>query len=968
VRIDSTGAVGIGTTSPSQLLTLDVASAANGIRIFSTGAGSGGTPIFEGIGYRADGNTTFGTRFGAAFRRSDGTAIASGQNLGYYTFGGQHGTATTFTAANVRYPASITGVAEGSFTNASTMPTGISFRTGSVGDDLYAVNQTYGTERMRITSSGLVGIGRTPTSRTLEVASSIGILAPALTSARIDLFSNGQTASEFTIGQGAFASTDNIAYVWNRANAAMVFATNNVERVRIDSAGAVNIPTAPGTNPGLLNVRSADLGGTATNTSTIATMRVASGNEDKIIFDAVRNTTGANWDTASLRVRRMVDASNHNFLEFANNGTYIGWGANRRVAIYDGNNNAMDILGKMNLTSALGTSRSTIDWGVTQSGLTIWNTDNTPLSLGTTGTNRMTISAAGDTSFLGNVNIDANTLSFGSTGRQMINLWGTAHAIGIQSNTTYFRAGSGGRFSWFLGGVHSASEDDPGAGGSRVMTMASTGIIVGSNTVQTDGTIRTRRNGNNIEWGHTNTAGYHATLGAEVGTGAPFIALGAEAGTNSNTYRTRGRGATILRGDNGAFSISTLASTNADNQSLVDRFGIDSTIVYVKHASGDRRHMFRDGYLDTANLANSAWAVFDARATAYNFRDAAGTVLLGTNGNGTLTNLGGIISRGANNLNTIGATGFHSGFLILDPSTTGAPTTDWQNTIKCFGPHWGYGGEYSFELSHPFFADDLYVRRTVTGSPVAWRKILTNSNAQAANGSAASPTFSFESDVNTGMYSVGVDALGFSTGGVNRLTIDNVGAAVFTGLIVGRPTGGTNVNTNNDTGSFSVRSDASNAASMSFHRTGAFAINMGVGTDNVFRIGGWSASNDCLQLSATGNLTALGNVTAYSDERLKTNIETLDPLKVFEMRGVSFVKDGKAGSGVVAQEMQKVAPELVHDELEYLSVAYGNTVGYLIEGAKWLKESLKKAEEKVEILEEIVAELRRDIQALKKVS
>jgi hypothetical protein len=86
-----------------------------------------------------------------------------------------------------------------------------------------------------------------------------------------------------------------------------------------------------------------------------------------------------------------------------------------------------------------------------------------------------------------------------------------------------------------------------------------------------------------------------------------------------------------------------------------------------------------------------------------------------------------------------------------------------------------------------------------------------------------------------------------------------------------------------------------------------------------------------------GNFTASGDVTAYSDERLKDNVETLDGSKVLDMRGVSFTKNGKAGSGVIAQELEKVAPELVHtadDEIGTKSVAYGNLVGYLIENAK----------------------------------
>ena len=53
------------------------------------------------------------------------------------------------------------------------------------------------------------------------------------------------------------------------------------------------------------------------------------------------------------------------------------------------------------------------------------------------------------------------------------------------------------------------------------------------------------------------------------------------------------------------------------------------------------------------------------------------------------------------------------------------------------------------------------------------------------------------------------------------------------------------------------------------------------------------------------------------------------------------VKHGKSGSGVIAQELEKIAPELVHDG-EYKSVAYGNITGYLIELAK---EQQKEIEE-----------------------
>jgi len=99
--------------------------------------------------------------------------------------------------------------------------------------------------------------------------------------------------------------------------------------------------------------------------------------------------------------------------------------------------------------------------------------------------------------------------------------------------------------------------------------------------------------------------------------------------------------------------------------------------------------------------------------------------------------------------------------------------------------------------------------------------------------------------------------------------------------------------------------------------------------------------------SYTGSFTATGNLTAYSDERLKSNVETIPNAleKVNALRGVSFDKDGERGLGVIAQEVEKVLPELVLDGEEYKSVAYGNMVGVLIEAIKELTkevEDLKK--------------------------
>ena len=94
-----------------------------------------------------------------------------------------------------------------------------------------------------------------------------------------------------------------------------------------------------------------------------------------------------------------------------------------------------------------------------------------------------------------------------------------------------------------------------------------------------------------------------------------------------------------------------------------------------------------------------------------------------------------------------------------------------------------------------------------------------------------------------------------------------------------------------------------------------------------------------LQWDQSGNFTATANVTAYSDERLKKNIERIPNAlnKVMQLDGVTFdrIDNGERGTGVVAQNLQKVLPEAVlADKDGMLSVAYGNTVGLLIEAMK----------------------------------
>jgi hypothetical protein len=110
-------------------------------------------------------------------------------------------------------------------------------------------------------------------------------------------------------------------------------------------------------------------------------------------------------------------------------------------------------------------------------------------------------------------------------------------------------------------------------------------------------------------------------------------------------------------------------------------------------------------------------------------------------------------------------------------------------------------------------------------------------------------------------------------------------------------------------------------------------------------------------LNYTYNIIATGNVTAYSDIRLKENIETIDnPLeKIQKMRGVYYnlKEDSNAERkiGVIAQEMEEVLPEVVYtgtSEDKWKSVAYGNIVAVLIEGMKAQESTLRSIQSYLE--------------------
>lgn len=97
-----------------------------------------------------------------------------------------------------------------------------------------------------------------------------------------------------------------------------------------------------------------------------------------------------------------------------------------------------------------------------------------------------------------------------------------------------------------------------------------------------------------------------------------------------------------------------------------------------------------------------------------------------------------------------------------------------------------------------------------------------------------------------------------------------------------------------------------------------------------------------------GHLVASGDVTAYSDARLKSDVQTLRNRGFITPR--TYIKDGKRSIGFLAQEVQQKYPELVMDTGgadHWLSLNYGNLVAVLEAQIIDHEERIKRLEDRI---------------------
>ena len=109
-----------------------------------------------------------------------------------------------------------------------------------------------------------------------------------------------------------------------------------------------------------------------------------------------------------------------------------------------------------------------------------------------------------------------------------------------------------------------------------------------------------------------------------------------------------------------------------------------------------------------------------------------------------------------------------------------------------------------------------------------------------------------------------------------------------------------------------------------------------------------------------GTIVSAGEVTAYSDIRLKSNIKPLDYKG--RLAPKQFIKDNKPSIGFIAQEVQALYPELVKVNTStienYLSLNYGAITAVL-------SAQVNKVEDEVEVLKNRIRQLENEVALLK---
>jgi hypothetical protein len=470
------------------------------------------------------------------------TAVANNETIGNINYGAADG--TSFVSGVVQIIASVDGTV-----STGVIPTRLTFLTASTS----GVN----TERMRITSAGLLGIGGTPSG------------------AMVQIFNN-TAANVGTIIRGAASQTGDLLQIQNSAGTVLF---------TIDSSGDVGIGQTVPTSKLAVVGASASIATFTDNTNATVTIATPSSLVGSIISNQALTFQSATTE------RMRIDTSGDITISASTTDRYLRVGANRTGNAYS----YIDLQGDATYTDGLrlirGNTGANSISGMEHRGtgaFQIVTREAAPLVIYTNNTERMRIDSSG------NVGINTTTMS----GR--FNVQGTAAGVsayftdGVNSSLVVQNLAGGVTLGTDSGGAIHLATNGSASGNRRLSIDAS-----GNTTINAvaDATTTTAARG----------GGYMGIPQSAAATTGAYTVVAADAG--EHIYSTATRTVTIPANSSVAFPVGTVLTFIAGSGATVTIAITTDTMYLAGAGTTGSRTLAAFGVATAVKITSTSWII-----------------------------------------------------------------------------------------------------------------------------------------------------------------------------------------------------------------------------------------------------------------------------------------------------------------------------------------------------------------------
>ncbi|CAI2769161.1 tail fiber domain-containing protein [Flavobacterium collinsii] len=293
-----------------------------------------------------------------------------------------------------------------------------------------------------------------------------------------------------------------------------------------------------------------------------------------------------------------------------------------------------------------------------------------------------------------------------------------------------------------------------------------------------------------------------------------------------------------------------------------------------------------------------------------------------------------------------------SGFFYGN-TVTGMPNNDWWNWINIAGCDWSGTDGYGFQIANSFWNGSLLSRNMTSGSWSGWRTIMDTENftnyAAKLNGSNASGNWPISVTGNsTGFPFQPGNQINTLTGNISTIIREEQPSSGYyytSTLHMGSGDGRQQLTIARDGSGMKFRGSTTHnsATDWTSWKTVLTDINYSA----------YSAFSGAITGSS---LTVTGDVTAFSDARVKKNIRPIENVieRIQASRGIMYDRidnDQKDNIGFIAQELEETFPELVITREDGTkAVKYQNAVAVLFEAVKKQQIQIEGQDKKMKLI------------------